>query len=389
MFSTRTDWDLRPSPLFSLLQQKRASGEEVLDLTESNPTKCGFIYPSSKLLDADSLQRSTLYEPDPKGLLSARQAIADWYKRQNISVSPDRIILTSSTSEAYSFLFRLLCNVGDVVAVPKPSYPLFEYLARLNDVLCHEYRLAYDGEWHMDFSSVDDTLSSNAEALILVHPNNPTGSFVKKEERDRIVAEAMARRIPIIVDEVFSAFSFANDERRADSFAGIESTLTFTLNGLSKLLGLPQLKLAWIVVSGPDEECAKAVQRLEVIADTYLSVGTTVQQALPHLLSDRESMTEKILTRTRSNYESLRTACVAGSPASVLHCEGAWNAILRLPAKQSDEEWAFELLQSSGVLTHPGHLFDIETKSCIVVSLLQEVGVFTKGIRRILAGLDR
>jgi len=388
MFSTRTDWDLRPSPLYSLLRQKRARGEEVLDLIESNPTKCGFIAPSSKLFDAESLQRSALYEPDPKGLLTARRAISDWYKHQNISVSPDRIILTSSTSEAYSFLFRLLCNVGDVVAVPEPSYPLFDYLARLNDVLCQEYHLAYDGEWHIDLSSLDDALSSNAEALILVHPNNPTGSFVKKEEQDRIVSKARTRKIPIIVDEVFSAFSFANDERRADSFAGTESTLTFTLNGLSKLLGLPQMKLAWIVVSGPDEECTKTMLRLEVIADTYLSVGTAVQQALPQLLNDPEAMTQKILTRTRSNFKSLKAACGTGSPASLLHCEGAWNAILRLPTKKSDEEWAFDLLQRSGVLTHPGHLFDIDTKSCAVVSLLPESDLFTEGIRRILAAVE-
>ena len=268
--------------MYSLLQQKRARGEErVLDLSESNPTKCGFIHSSSDLIDSGSLERSVLYEPDPKGLLSARQAVSGWYRHQNIAIDPDCIVLASSTSEAYSFLFRLLCDVGDVVAVPKPSYPLFEYLAGLNDILCCEYRLAYDGEWHIDLPSVDDALSSNAEALILVHPNNPTGSFVKKEERDRIVARAESGKIPLIVDEVFGAFSFANDDRRAGSFAGTGSTLTFTLNGLSKLLGLPQMKLAWIVVSGPEKECAQALQRLEVIADTYLSVGTAVQQALP------------------------------------------------------------------------------------------------------------
>jgi alanine-synthesizing transaminase len=385
MFSTRTDWDLRPSPLYSLLQQKRARGEEVLDLTESNPTTCGFIHSSSNLLDAGSLQRSALYEPDPKGLFSARLAISDWYKRQNIAVPPERIILASSTSEAYSFLFRLLCDVGDTVLVPKPSYPLFDYLARLNDILTHEYRLGYDGEWHIDFPSIEDALSSNADALILVHPNNPTGSFVKKNEQARIISEARTRNIPIIVDEVFSAFWFAGDERRAGSFAGTDSTLTFTLNGLSKLLGLPQMKLAWIVVSGPDEECAKAVQRLEVIADTYLSVGTFVQQNVPRLLNDSEAMTEQILTRTRGNHEFLKAACAAGSPATLFHCEGAWNAVLRLPEKKSDEEWSFELLQSAGVLTHPAHLFDIEVKSCVVVSLLPEQGVFAEGVRRILA----
>ena len=389
MFSTRTNWDLRPSPLYSLLQQKRARGEEVLDLTESNPTKCGFIHSSSALIDSGSLQRSVLYEPDPQGLLSARQAIADWYKHQSINVDPGRIVLASSTSEAYSFLFRLLCNVGDVVAVPKPSYPLFEYLAHLNDILCQQYRLAYDGEWHIDLSSVDDALSSNAETLILVHPNNPTGSFVKKDERDRVVSEALARNIPIIVDEVFSAFSFLDDARCAESFAGTSSTLTFTINGLSKLLGLPQMKLAWIVVSGPDEECEKAVQRLEVIADTYLSVGTLVQQALSRLLNDTEAMTGKILARTKNNYEFLRTACTAGSSATLFRCEGAWNAILRLPEKKSDEEWAREILQSAGVLTHPGHLFDIDMKACIVLSLLPEQRVFSEGVTKILTLLGQ
>jgi hypothetical protein len=375
--------------LYSLLQQKRACSDEILDLSESNPTRCGFIHSPSLLIDSSSLKRSMLYEPDPKGLMTARQSIADWYKRQNIAVDPERIILASSTSEAYSFLFRLLCNVGDIVAVPKPSYPLFEYLARLNDVLTQQYRLAYDGEWLIDLPSVEEVLSSNADALILVHPNNPTGSYVKKEERDRIVSEARARRIPIIVDEVFSPFSFAKDERRAESFARTDQILTFTLNGLSKLVGLPQMKLAWIVVSGPETECAQALQRLEVIADTYLSVGTAVQHALPSLLNDPEAMTENILARTRSNFESLKAVCAAGSSATLFQCEGAWSALLRLPAKKSDEEWAFEMLRSQGVLTHPGHLFEIETKSCIVISLLPEHGVFTEGIRRILATVER
>jgi hypothetical protein len=375
--------------LYSLLQEKRARGEEVLDLTESNPTKCGFLHSSSDLIDAGSLQRSMLYEPDPKGLIVARQAIADWYKRQNIAVNPDRIVLASSTSEAYSFLFRLLCNVGDIIAVPKPSYPLFEYLARLNDVLTQEYRLAYDGEWHIDLSSVDDALSSNAEALILVHPNNPTGSFVKKEERDRIVSHVQDRKIPIIVDEVFSAFSFARDERRAESFVGIDSTLTFTLNGLSKLLGLPQMKLAWIVVSGPEKECSEAIQRLEVIADTYLSVGTVVQHMLPRFLNNSEAMTERILARARSNYEFLKEICETGSPATLFQCEGGWNAVLRMPGSKSDDGWALELLGEHGVLTHPGHLFDFMTKSCIVVSLLPELDVFSGGLRRILAAVGQ
>ena len=388
MFSTRTDWDFRLSPLFALLQEKRARGETILDLTESNPTKCGFRYPERDLADAGASQRFGVYSPDPKGIPSARLAIAEWYKQQNIAVDPDRIVLTSSTSEAYSFLLRLLCNVGETIAVPKPSYPLFEYLARLNDVLCQEYRLAYDGEWHIDLSSVDDAISSNAEALILVHPNNPTGSFVKKEERDRLVSGAQERKIPLIVDEVFSAFPFANDHRRANSFAGTTSTLTFTLNGLSKLAGLPQMKLAWIVVSGPDEECSKALQRLEVIADTYLSVSTPVQQMLPRALKDR-TVTDQILSRVKENYESLKTSVGVGTSATLLQCEGAWSAILRLPATKSDEEWGIELLQTAGVLTHPGHLFDFALKSCVVVSLLPIEEVFSEGITRALAVIGR
>jgi alanine-synthesizing transaminase len=387
MFSTRTDWDLQHSPLYSLLQQKRARGEVILDLTESNPTKCGFNASASELVDAEGLQRSALYEPDPKGLRSARRAVSDWYQRQGIAVDPDRIILTSSTSEAYSFLFRLLCNVGDMVAVPQPSYPLFEYLARLNDILTQEYRLTYDGEWHCDRSSFEDVLASNAEALILVHPNNPTGSFVKKEERDWIVSEAGARIIPLIVDEVFSPFSFEHDERRAGSFAATTSALTFTVSGLSKLLGLPQLKLAWIVVSGTDDECVNAVRRLEVIADTYLSVGTVVQQSLPRLLTAHQQMTDRILARTKSNYEFLKRACAADLPVTLFQSEGAWSAILRLPEKRTDEEWAFELLQHSGVATHPGHLFEIQIKSCVVVSLLPESGIFSEGIRRLLTAI--
>jgi alanine-synthesizing transaminase len=387
MFSARTDWDFRLSPLFALVQDKRARGETILDLTESNPTKCGFLYPERDPADTGASQRFGVYSPDPKGIPSARLAIAEWYERQNIAVDPDRVVLTSSTSEAYSFLLRLLCNVGDTIAVPRPSYPLFEYLARLNDVLCQEYRLAYDGEWHIDFSSLDDTFSSNAEALILVHPNNPTGSFVKKEERDRLVSAAQERKIPLIVDEVFEAFPFDQDPRRSGSFAGTTPTLTFTLNGLSKLAGLPQMKLAWIVVSGPDDECAKALQRLEVIADTYLSVSTPAQLMLPGVLKDR-TVTDQILRRVKENYESLKRSVGAGISATLLQCEGGWSAIIRLPATHTDEEWGLELLQTGGVLAHPGHLFDFALKSCIVVSLLPEQKVFKEGVARILSSIE-
>jgi hypothetical protein len=387
MFSSRTDWDFRPSPLFSLVLQKRARGEEVIDLTESNPTRCGFRYQPDQLITPSALRNSVSYEPDPRGLLLARQAIAGWYQRQQISVDPSRIILSSGTSEAYSYLLRLLCNPGESIAVPRPGYPLLEYLGRLNDVKCHDYRLEYDGEWHIDLPSLAEILSPETKALVLVHPNNPTGSFVKLEERERILEMSKRQNIPLVVDEVFSAFPFEEDVRRAGSFAGTQNTLTFTLNGLSKFVGLPQLKLAWIVVSGPDELCTNALQRLEVIADTFLSVGTPVQLSLETLLSDPAAMRGQILNRVLSNYKGLREVFPQGSPVSIFGCEGAWNAVLRLPATRTDEEWAQELLQVHGILTHPGLLFDFDLKSCVVVSLLPEPKIFSEGMKRILTAV--
>jgi aspartate/methionine/tyrosine aminotransferase len=387
MFSSRTDWDFRSSPLFSLVLQKRARGEEIIDLTESNPTRCGFRYQPDHLITPFALRNSVSYEPDPRGLLLARQAVAGWYERQQIPVDPSRIILSSGTSEAYSHLLRLLCNVGESIAVPKPGYPLLEYLGRLNDVNCQQYRLEYDGEWHIDLPSLAGILSPKVKALVLVHPNNPTGSFVKLAERERILELSKRHNIPLVVDEVFSAFPFGEDARRAGSFAGTQKSLTFTVNGLSKLAGLPQLKLAWIVVSGPDDLCANALQRLEVIADTFLSVGTSVQLSLETLLSDPAAMSGQILNRVLSNYERLPEVFTQGSPVSIFGCEGAWNAVLRLPATRTDEEWAQELLQVYSILTHPGLLFDMDLKSCIVVSLLPDPNIFFEGMKGILTAV--
>lgn len=389
MFSSRTDWDFRSSPLFSLVLQRRARGEEILDLTESNPTRCGFRYQPDHLSTPSALRDPVSYDPDPRGLLLARQAIAGWYQRQQIAVDPSRIILSSSTSEAYSYLLRLLCNVSESIAVPKPGYPLLEYLCRLNDVDCQRYRLAYDGEWHIDLPSLEGILSPKTKALVLVHPNNPTGSFIKLEERERILGMSEKQRIPLVVDEVFGAFPFEEDARRAGSFAGTQKSLTFTLNGLSKLVGLPQLKLAWIVVSGPEDLCTNALQRLEVIADTFLSVGTAVQLSLELLLSDPAAMNGQILDRVRGNYKTLRGIFTQDSPASIFGCEGAWNAVLRLPATRTDEEWAQDLLQEHGILTHPGLLFDFDLKSCIVVSLLSEPKIFSDGIKRMFTAVRR
>ncbi|MEK6757151.1 MAG: pyridoxal phosphate-dependent aminotransferase [Bacteroidota bacterium] len=384
MFSSRTNWDFRSSQLFSLLQHKRERGEKIIDLTESNPTCCRFDYDSESILKALSTERSLVYEPDPKGLLSARLAVVDFYRDQGITIEPECIILTASTSEAYSFLFRLLCNERDSVLLPKPSYPLFTYLSQLNDASARHYHLSYDGEWHIDISALEQSFSGETRALVLVHPNNPTGSFVKVQEREAICKLAQRHHAALIVDEVFESFAFEVDGRRAPSFAGNSDVLTFTLNGLSKLLGLPQMKLAWIVISGPHDVRDEAIARLEMIGDIFLSVGAPVQHALALLLKDLLPVRQQIRDRVRSNYRMLKRECPPSSSLSVLRCEGGWNAILRLPNTRSDEEWALELLRTHNVLVHPGRLFDFEQKSCLVISLLPPSEIISEGFKRIL-----
>jgi len=381
MFSSRTNWDFQSSELFALLQEKCARGEEIIDLTEANPTRCGFQYDEHTILQALVTQESLRYSPEPKGLLSARAAVVEFYRRQGITIDPEGVFLTASTSEAYAFLFRLLCNVGDPVLLPKPSYPLFDYLCELNDVTPAHYHLMYDGQWRLDAPSLEHALSRHARALVIVHPNNPTGSFLKIPERESVTAFARRYGLALIVDEVFHTYAFDDDVRRAASFAGNEQVLTFTLNGLSKLLGLPQMKLAWLVVSGPVAERDEAIKRLEIIADTFLSVGTPVQHALPSLMSDASAITVQIRTRVHNNYLLVAEA-VTGSSLSTFRCEGGWNALLRLPGTMRDEEWALTLLRDQNVLVHPGHLFDMEQQSCVAISLLPKPEVLRQGLYR-------
>jgi len=382
LFSSRTNWDFRSSDLFALLQEKRGRREEIIDLTEANPTRCGFDYDQPPVLQHLATHESLTYAPDPKGLRSARLAVVEFYRKQGITIDPEHLLLTASTSEAYTFLFRLLCNVGDSVLLPKPSYPLFDYLCELNDVTPTHYHLTYDGEWHLDLPSLEQALSRETRALVIVHPNNPTGSFLKIPERETVTRLAGRQNLVLIVDEVFNLFGFGADARRAPSFAGNEHALTFTLNGLSKLLGLPQMKLAWLVVSGPVAKRDEAIKRLEIIADTFLSVGTPVQHALPSLLRDASVVTEQIRSRVQNNYIQV-AQIVAGSSLSAFHCEGGWSAMLQLPGTKADESWALELLKNQNVLVHPGHLFDFDQRSSIVLSLLPKVEIFREGLRKI------
>lgn len=340
----------------------------MLDLTESNPTRAGFEYPREEILDALADPRALRYDPDPRGLLSAREAVASYYG--NIPVS--RILLTASTSEAYAYLFKLLCNPDDEILSPRPSYPLFEFLARLESVRVVQYPLRYDGVWHIDFDALERAITSRTSAIVVVNPNNPTGSFLKRDEWARL----QRLGVPILSDEVFSDYAFSEDDARVQSLTGGSEALTFSMSGLSKIAALPQMKLGWIVASGPGHEVA--LERLELIADTYLSVATPVQIALPRLLAASAGVRPQILDRTRANLALLRRSTVP------LHVEGGWYATLQVPRTRSEEDWAMALLERRDVLVQPGFYFDFESEAFLVLSLLTPPDVFAEGVRRLL-----
>ena len=384
MFSSRTRWDLTPNALSALAAEARRSGRTLLDLTETNPTRAGLSAPPD-VLALLSRPASLAYAPDPRGLPAARAAVADDFARRGHAVDPDRVLLTASTSEAYGFLFKLLCDAGDAVAVPRPSYPLFEYLARLEGASVAPYPIRYDGEWHVLRGDVEAALGERTRAVVVVSPNNPTGSYLKRSEADALLALCAERGLALIADEVFADFAFGRDERRVTSVAGRSEALTFALGGLSKSCGLPQLKLAWTAASGPAAARDEALARLEVIADTYLSVGTPVQQALPDLLRALPELQAPIAARTAANLAALRAAVGAAPAVSVLAPEGGWSAVLRVPATASEDEWCQRLLREDAVLVQPGYFFDFAGEAFLVLSLLPREDVFASGIARIVA----
>ncbi len=378
MFSGRSAWDRTPNPIARLLEEKRAHGRTVLDLTESNPTRCGFEYPEAEIRGALSDPRGMTYEPDPRGLLEAREAVARYYADLGAGVSAGRIVLAASTSEGYSFLFRLLADSGDDVLVPTPSYPLFDFLSELDDVRTRSYALAYDGAWHIDLPSVRAAVGPRTRALVAVSPHNPTGEILKGDELEALESIAAGAGIALICDEVFADYREGTDRRWVATTAGDRRALTFTLGGLSKVVGLPQLKLGWICVSGPDDLRKEAIDRLEVIADTYLSVSTAVQLATPALLAGRGPIQRQIRSRIAGNRDHLVHAA-QGAPWQVLHAEGGWCAVLRVPLWKSEEEWVLSLLRDRDVLVHPGFFFDFPTSGYLVVSLLPPASVFREG----------
>lgn len=386
MFSTRTRFDLTQNRLASALLAKRKAGTRLFDLTESNPTRAGIAYPED-LLAPLANEAARRYEPSPQGLLRARQAVAADYARRGFAVAPDRLVLTASTSEAYAFLFKLLADPGDEVLVPRPGYPLFDYLAGLETVRTSSYPLVYDGDWHVDLAALRAAVTERTRAVVVVNPGNPTGSYLKRTELEAVGALCAERNLALVSDEVFADFAVADDPRRVTSVAEDGSALAFSLGGLSKSCGLPQLKLAWIAVSGPKVLRQEALARLEVVADTFLSVGTPVQVAAPALLARVRELQKPIRTRIDHNREALPCAVGPGCPATVLASEGGWYAILQVPATLAEEDRTLRLLERHDVVVHPGYFFDFPREAYLVLSLLPPPEEFDEGVRRLLLDL--
>jgi alanine-synthesizing transaminase len=378
MFSRRTELSRVPNRLEQVLGEQRQAGRTYLDLTTSNPTACGLPYDARAIAEALSDSAALRYEPDPFGLASARGALADELTRLGRVVRPERIMLTASTSEAYGYAFKLLCDPGDELLVPAPSYPLFEHLTRFEGVRALPYRLEYDGAWHIDLDSVRAAAGPRTRAIIVVSPNNPTGSYLKRDELEALAGLGL----PLIADEVFATYPLVADDRRVTTAAEAEGVLTLCLSGLSKLAGLPQMKLAWTSIAGPAPLVEEALARLELIADANLSVSTPVQVGLGRLLGAREPTERALCARLRHNL-GLVERVLRDGPATPLFVEGGWYVVLRLPRTHSEEQWVLALLRDDGVLVQPGWFYDFATEPFAVLSLITEEATFAKGVELI------
>jgi alanine-synthesizing transaminase len=387
MFSDRTNWKLTPNRLTEVLEEVRSSGAHVLDLTVSNPTRVGLHYDEPLILESLASPYAMDYDPQPKGLPGARAAVAGYYQTVHRlhHFDPDRLVLTTSTSEGYSFVFRLLCNPGDELLVPKPSYPLFEFLADLQDVKLVPYPLIFDHGWQMDFPSLEGVVTKRSRAVVVVHPNNPTGSYVHPHEQESLNNFCRKHGLALIADEVF--LDYAHNLAPERSFAANQDVLTFTLSGVSKISALPQMKVAWIATSGPAAEVERAQARLEVISDTYLSMNAPIQWALPALLKQRTSIQQQLLDRVRANLAEFDRQLAAQQTCHRLGVEAGWYAILRVPVMQTDEELVVDLLHRKSVLVHPGHFYDFPRDGFLVLSLLTAEAEFLQGIERLFEAI--
>ena len=385
MFASRTNWDLKANRLSAALARHKSSGRKLLDLTASNPTECGFRYSTPAIIRALCNPAALEYHPELRGLRIAREAVSKYYAGRGTAVSVDDIILTVSTSEAYSFAFRLLCNPGDEILIPTPSYPLFDFLADVNDVKLVRYPLFYDHGWHIDLHSLEQAITPRTRGVIVVHPNNPTGHYTREQEISALNSLCAAHKMAIIADEVFLDFPLT--ETAQLSFAANNAALTFTMSGISKICGLPQMKFAWLAASGPEALKREALSRLEVIADTYLSMNTPIQLAALALLQARAGFQQQLMTRVRGNLAELDSQLSQQKTLNRLEVEGGWYAVLRVPATRSDEELALELLGSHDVYVHPGHFYDFPGDGYLVLSLITPEQDFREGLKRLVESI--
>ena len=386
MFSSRVPGDLGPNSVAAAVERMRLSGGGFDDLTVSNPTEAGIEYPDD-LLASLTDQRALRYEPQPFGLISAREAVAQEYVRRGVKIPPSHIVLTASSSESYAWLFKLLCDPGESVLVPTPSYPLFEHLTRLENVHALPYRTEYHGTWTIDVEDLRYAIDETTRAILVVSPNNPTGGWLKRDELAAIVELCAAHHLVLIGDEVFADYPIDPAPGAIRTVVDQEDVLTVSLGGLSKAVGLPQLKLGWMALRGPTSCLRPALMRLEIVADTYLSVGSAVQVAAPVLLEKGQAVRRQILHRVVANYRTLEQAVGARSSCQVLRAEGGWSAVIRIPHTMPEDECVIRLLERDHVLVHPGYFFDFPRDGYLVVSLLVRPDVFHAAVDRLLAAV--
>lgn len=389
-FSRRTAWDRSENALTKLLHDTRLAGRTLIDLTESNPTRCA-IANTEHLIALFGHPRGSSYAPEAFGHPLARAAVARFFAERGLPAEPERIVLSASTSEAYAWLFKLLCEPGDAVLIPAPSYPLFDDLARLEHLEIFRYPLLREEVWRIDFHALEQAIEKaggRARAIVLVHPNNPTGSFVRRDDAERLSQLAVRHHLALIVDEVFAEYAHGTlPENRLPSFATERQALTFVMAGLSKSLLLPQCKVGFTLVCGPDELVREALGRLEIIADTYLSVSTPAQLALPELLASRHEIQSAVRTRVLDNLAALDAAIThAGPEAAVrrLPMDGGWYAILEVARTRDEDAWVEWLVRECGVIVHPGYFFEMDRDGFLVVSLLPEPAKFTPAIESVI-----
>lgn len=380
--SSRLPTNLELNAVSRAIDAKRRRGTPLVDLTETNPTAVGLTYPP-EILEPLANPRALDYEPQPLGLWSARAAVAADFRRRGIVISADRVALTSSTSEAYALLFKLLCDAGDAVLVPHPSYPLFEHLTRLESVTAIPYALEYHGSWRIDVDSLIRAATDRVRAILIVSPNNPTGSFLHRDDFAELSAAAAGRGWAVIGDEVFADYPLDPSPAATHVLAGAD-VLTVSLGGLSKSAGLPQLKLGWMGFGGPAGKVDEALQAYEVIADTYLSVSTPVQAAAAELIEHGLAIRAQIHARVRRNLDALRALASAYPSIDLLRVEGGWSAVLQVPQLRSEEALVLDLIEHDHVLVHPGYFFDFAREAFIVISLLIEPATFDRAIASVL-----